>query len=77
VKGYQIIEAGTDEEGAQLARERQPALVLMDIQRTGINGIEALGQLRADPSSFDGFQGEPISVRELLETICGVLAATG
>jgi two-component system cell cycle response regulator DivK len=39
VKGYQTIEAGTGEEGVQLARERQPALVLMDIQLPGISGI--------------------------------------
>jgi two-component system, cell cycle response regulator DivK len=101
VKGYKTIEAGTGEEGVQLARERQPALVLMDIQLPGINGIQALGQLRADPltrsipvlavtasvmaqerqkvmaAGFDGFQGKPISVRELLETIRGILAGTG
>jgi two-component system, cell cycle response regulator DivK len=33
----------------RLARERQPALILMDIQLPGINGIEALQRLRADP----------------------------
>jgi two-component system, cell cycle response regulator DivK len=51
VKGYQTIEAGTGEEGVQLARERQPALVLMDIQLPGISGIQALGHLRADPTT--------------------------
>ena len=35
----------------RLARERHPALVLMDIQLPGIDGIEALGQLRADPAT--------------------------
>ena len=49
VKGYRTIEVGTSEEGVQLAREQQPALVLMDIQLTGISGIEAFRQLRADP----------------------------
>jgi two-component system, cell cycle response regulator DivK len=101
VKGYQTIDAGTGEQGVQLARERQPALVLMDIQLPGISGLEALGQLRADPSTrsipviavtasvmaqerqkvmaagFDGFQGKPISARELLETIRKVLAGAG
>jgi two-component system, cell cycle response regulator DivK len=33
----------------RLARERRPALILMDIQLPGINGVEALRQLRADP----------------------------
>ena len=49
VKGYQTIEAETGEEGVRLARERHPALILMDIQLPGINGIEALQRLRADP----------------------------
>jgi CheY-like chemotaxis protein len=55
-KGYQTIEAETGEEGVTLARERRPALVLMDIQLPGINGIEALRQLRADPAT----QGIPV-----------------
>ena len=49
VKGYQTLETETGEEGVRLARERQPALILMDIQLPGINGIEALHRLRADP----------------------------
>ena len=50
-KGYTIIEAETGEEGVRLAKERQPRLVLMDIQLPGINGIEALRQLRADDTT--------------------------
>ena len=49
IKGYQTLEAETGEEGVRLARERQPALILMDIQLPGIDGIEALQRLRADP----------------------------
>jgi two-component system cell cycle response regulator DivK len=49
VKGYQTIDTETGEEGVRLARERRPALILMDIQLPGINGVEALRQLRADP----------------------------
>jgi two-component system, cell cycle response regulator DivK len=49
VTGYQTIEAETGEEGVRLAHERRPALILMDIQLPGINGVEALRQLRADP----------------------------
>jgi len=97
VKGYQTVEAETGEEGVRLAHERQPALVLMDIQLPGINGVEALKRLRADPvtsstpviaitasvmtqdrtrimaAGFDGFQGKPISVRELLATVREIL----
>jgi two-component system, cell cycle response regulator DivK len=50
-KGYATIEAVTGEDGVRLAKERKPALVLMDIQLPGINGIEALRQLRADPAT--------------------------
>jgi len=40
-KGYETIETETGEEGVELARSRQPALVLMDIQLPGIDGITA------------------------------------
>ena len=53
VKGYQTIEAANAEDGIVLARERKPDLVLMDIQLPGMNGIEAIGVLRADPSTAD------------------------
>ncbi len=49
VKGYSTLEAVTGEDGVKLALEHKPDLVLMDIQLPGINGIEALGQLRANP----------------------------
>jgi len=51
VKGYRTIEAGTGEDGVQMARGQHPALVLMDIQLPGISGIVAFQQLRADPST--------------------------
>jgi two-component system cell cycle response regulator DivK len=50
-KGYQTIETETGEEGVELARTRQPALVLMDIQLPGIDGITALHRLREDPNT--------------------------
>ena len=52
-KGYQTLESETAEEGLRLAQESRPALVLMDIQLPGMNGIEALGHLRADPRTRD------------------------
>jgi two-component system, cell cycle response regulator DivK len=48
-KGYKTIESETAEEGLRLALEKSPALILMDIQLPGIDGITALKQLRADP----------------------------
>jgi two-component system cell cycle response regulator DivK len=47
-KGYEIIEAETGEEGVRLAQDRHPSLVLMDIRLPGIDGIQALGRLRAE-----------------------------
>ena len=50
-KGYEVIEAGTGEEGVRLAHARRPSLVLMDIRLPGIDGIEALRRLRADATT--------------------------
>ena len=50
-KGYQTIEAATGEDGVRLAKARIPDLVLMDIQLPGMDGITALGELRADPTT--------------------------
>ncbi|HEV8533859.1 MAG TPA: response regulator [Methylomirabilota bacterium] len=50
-KGYETIETETGEEGVELARTRQPALVLMDIQLPGIDGITALKRLRENPAT--------------------------
>ena len=47
VKVYQTIETETGKESVRLARERRPALILMGSQLPGINGVEALRQLRA------------------------------
>lgn len=52
-KGYETIEAETAEVGIVLARARHPALILMDIQLPGMNGIEALAVLRGDPQTRD------------------------
>jgi len=47
-KGYRTLEATTGEQAFELAAERAPDLVLMDIQLPDTNGVEALSQLRAD-----------------------------
>ena len=51
VKGYQTIESETAEEGLKLVEERSPALILMDIQLPGMDGITAMKQLKADPNA--------------------------
>src|SRR6266852_6256462 len=50
-KGYRLAEAETGEDGVRLARELHPDLILMDIQRPGINGITAFRQIRDDPAT--------------------------
>ena len=51
VKGYQTIESETAEEGIELTLAQSPALILMDIQLPGIDGITALKQLRLNPKT--------------------------
>jgi len=49
--GYRTLEAVTAEEGLELARERQPSLILMDIQLPAMDGITAFRHLQADPAT--------------------------
>ncbi len=56
VRGYQTVETETAEEGIRLAQESRPALILMDLQLPGMDGIQALRHLRADPQT----QGIPV-----------------
>ena len=50
-RGYRTIEAGTGEDAVRLAKAHIPDLFLMDIQLPGMDGIAALGELRADPTT--------------------------
>ncbi|MBI2539824.1 MAG: response regulator, partial [Deltaproteobacteria bacterium] len=45
------LETETAEEGLRLALEKFPALILMDIQLPGMDGITALKHLKADPKT--------------------------
>ena len=49
--GYETVEAVNGLDGVRLARERLPALVLMDIQLPDISGIEARARIRADSAT--------------------------
>jgi two-component system cell cycle response regulator DivK len=46
--GHRTLEASTGGHAVELAIEHVPDLVLMDIQLPDIDGVEALGRLRAD-----------------------------
>ena len=50
---YRLLEADSGEAGVRLAREHHPALIVMDIHLPGIDGIEALQQLRAVSDTRD------------------------
>jgi CheY-like chemotaxis protein len=49
--GYETAEARTAEAGVEIASERSPQLILMDIQLPGSDGFTALTRLRSDPGT--------------------------
>ena len=51
VKGYRTIESETAEVGLDLARSQAPALILMDIQLPGMDGITAMKRLKAESNT--------------------------
>ena len=51
VKGYEILEAGDGKRGVELAQEKKPDLILMDIQLPVLDGLEATRMLKEDTST--------------------------
>jgi two-component system cell cycle response regulator DivK len=51
--GHVVISAPDAEAGLTLARSEQPALILMDIQLPGMDGLVATGLLKADETTRD------------------------
>jgi two-component system, cell cycle response regulator DivK len=49
--GYRTVEATSAEDGFALARAHRPDLVLMDVQLPGMDGVQGLERLRADPAT--------------------------
>ncbi len=51
--GYEAIEAWSGEEGIKLAVKEKPNLILMDIQLTDMDGLEATKKIRESKESGD------------------------
>jgi two-component system cell cycle response regulator DivK len=49
--GFRTIEAVDAETGVRMASESAPDVILMDIELPGMDGVTALGCLRADPAT--------------------------
>jgi len=47
-EGYEVITAGSGEEGMRLAREQQPDLITLDIIMPGVDGWSVLKTLKSD-----------------------------
>ena len=72
-QGYDVWEASTGQQGLQVARERHPDLVLLDVMLPDLSGIEVCRQIKADPALVDVFvvliSGGAISVAQKLSLI--------
>lgn len=49
--GHEVLQARDAESGLRMARERQPALVVMDIQLPGMDGLAATRLLKKDAAT--------------------------
>jgi len=48
--GFNVVTAGTGEQGLRLARERQPVAITLDVMMPGMDGWSVLRMLKADPA---------------------------
>ncbi len=52
-EGFQVISTTNGEKGLDLAKQKRPAVVLLDLMLPGLDGIEVAKRLRADPLTRD------------------------
>jgi two-component system cell cycle response regulator DivK len=53
INGFRTLEAVDAETGIELADDRHPDVILMDIQLPGMDGTQALARLRSQPRTAD------------------------
>lgn len=52
-RGHEVLEAPNGQVALELARERLPDIVILDLMLPGIDGYEVMRTLRADPDTAD------------------------
>ncbi|HLF27159.1 MAG TPA: GAF domain-containing protein [Anaerolineae bacterium] len=52
-EGFQVMCAASGEEGLQLARERRPDVITLDVMMPGLDGWAVLSTLKSDPDMAD------------------------
>lgn len=55
LEGYEVWEASTGQQALQIARERNPDLILLDVILPDLNGMEVCKQIKTDPALLDVF----------------------
>lgn len=53
IRGYEVLEALRGAEGVQVAQEKKPDVILLDIMMPDIDGYDVFRQLRLDPATMD------------------------
>lgn len=52
-EGYAVLRAGNGEKGLDLARQKLPAAVILDLMLPGVDGLEVASRLRRAPETAD------------------------